>query len=245
MTRDVITVGPETTIVEAANVMLANRISGLPVLGSGGELLGVVSEGDFLRRAEIDTLQKRSRWMSMLLGSGTSAEEFVRLRGRKVGEVMTREPVTVIEQTSLLAIVDLMEKNNIKRVPVMRSSQLVGIVSRSNLLQAVAKFARTVPGTTVDDHQIHARIVAAMDQQDWMPLGLHVVVRNGSVSLSGAVTSESSRAAAVVAAESVDGVTDVSDHLCWIEPMSGVWLGPAEMPAGSYFGDVDRHVSQS
>jgi CBS domain-containing protein len=228
MTRHVVTVGPETTILEAANTMLQNHISGLPVVDANGTLVGIVSEGDFIRRAEIGTQRKRGRWLNLLLGPGAAASDFVRAQGRKIGEIMTPEPLTVTEETSLEDIVRLMEKNNVKRLPVMRGSRIVGLVSRSNLLQAVASLARDVPDPTADDDHIRDRIIATIAKNDWMPFGLNVVVRNGVVHLDGVVTEERSRQAAIVAAETVAGVKEVHDHLCWVEPMSGMYLNSAE-----------------
>jgi CBS domain-containing protein len=228
MTRNVITVTPETTIVDAANLMLHNHISGMPVIDNSGKLVGVISEGDFLRRAETGTQRKRNRWLKFLLGPGAAASDFVRTQGRKVGEVMTRTPLTVTEQTSLEDIVELMEKNNIKRLPVMRDGAIVGLVSRSNLLQAVAALARDVPDPTADDDHIRERIVAAISGSSWKPFGLNVVVRKGVVHLDGVITEMRSRAACIVAAEAVAGVKEVHDHLCWVEPMSGLYMNSDE-----------------
>lgn len=227
MTRQVTTVSPDTPIVEAARTMLQNHISGLPVVDTNGRLVGIVSEGDFIRRAEIGTQRKHGRWLSFLLGPSTAAD-FVHEHGRKVGEVMTHDPLTVTEDTPLEAIVQLMEKNNVKRLPVMRDDRIVGIVSRANLLQAVAGLARDVPDPTADDDHIRDRIVAAIENNTWAPFGLNVIVRNGVVHLNGVITENSSRKAAIVAAETVAGVKEVHDHLCWVEPMSGVYLNSAE-----------------
>jgi CBS domain-containing protein len=228
MTRQVMTVGPDTTIVEAAGIMLQNHVSGLPVVGASGKLVGIVSEGDFLRRAEIGTQRKRSPWLKFLLGPGSAATDFVHERGRKVGEVMTPEPITITEDTLLQDIVQLMEKNHVKRLPVIRGDHIVGIVSRSNLLQAVAGLARDVPDPTADDDHIRDRITAAIAKNDWMPFGLNVVVCHGVVHLNGVITEEPARKAAIVAAEAVAGVKEVHDHLCWVEPMSGMYLNSAE-----------------
>jgi len=228
MTRKVITVGPSTSIVAAANIMLEKHVSGLPVVDETGKLVGVVSQGDFIRRAEIGTQRKRGRWLKFLLGSGTTASDFVHERGRKVGEIMTLDPCTVIEDATLESVVQLMEQNNIKRLPVMRGDQLVGIVTRSNLLQAVAELARDVPDPTADDDHIRNHIVACIEKADWTPFGLSVLVHNGNVHLSGVITNEKSRQAAIVATENVSGVKKVHDHLCWVEPMSGMYLNSQE-----------------
>ena len=145
MTRPVITILPDASITEAANLMLQRHISGLPVVDATGKLVGIVSEGDFIRRSEIGTQRRRGRFLKFILGPGQAATDFVHEHGCKISEVMTTEPVTITEDTSLEAIVALMEKNKLKRLPVLRDGQVVGIVSRANLLQAVASLARQVP----------------------------------------------------------------------------------------------------
>jgi CBS domain-containing protein len=228
MTRQVITVATGAPIVEAANTMLHNHISGLPVVDETGKLAGIISQGDFIRRAEIGTQRKRGRWLKLLLGPGRVASDFVRERGRKVGEIMTLDLCTVTEDATLEDIVSLMEQNNVKRLPVMRGDQLVGIVTRSNLLQAVAELAQEVPDPTADDDHIRNRIITSIEKTDWRPFGLGVIVRNGNVHLSGVITNERSRQAAIVAAENVSGVRKVHDHLCWVEPTSGMYLNSQE-----------------
>ena len=228
MTRRVITVGTETSIVDAANLMLQNHVSGLPVVDAAGKLLGIVSQGDFIRRAEIGTQRTRNRWLQILVGSGKEAAEFVRERARKVGEIMTADPCTVTESTPLTDIVALMESRNIKRLPVLRGDRIVGIVTRTNLLQAVASLAKEIPDPTADDDHIQDRIITAIEKTDWRPFGLSVTVRNGIVDLRGVITEERARQAAIVAAENVSGVKQVHDHLCWVEPMSGMYINSPE-----------------
>jgi CBS domain-containing protein len=228
MTRQVVTVVAEAPVADAANAMLEKHISGLPVIDETGKLVGIVSQGDFIRRAEIGTQRKRGRWLKFLTGPGRAASDFVRERGRRVGEIMTLDPCTVTEDATLEDIVGLMERNNIKRVPVMRGDRLVGIVTRTNLLQAVAGLTRAIPDPTADDDHIRNRIITAIEKADWAPFGLGVIVLNGVVHLRGVITNEQSRQAAVVASENVSGVTKVHDHLCWVEPMSGMYLNSQE-----------------
>jgi len=228
MTRPVITVTPETTILEAANTMLQKHVSGLPVVDASGKLVGIVSEGDFIRRSEIGTQRKRGRFLKFILGPGAAAADFVQAHGSKVAEIMTQQPVTVTEDTPLEEIVLRMENNNVKRLPVMRGDKIVGIVSRANLLQAVASLARQVPAPTADDDHLRNRIIDALEKNDWCPFGLNVIVRDGIVHLSGVITEESSRQAAVVATENVTGVKKVHDHLCWVDTMSGMYLNSPE-----------------
>ncbi len=228
MTRSVYSVLPEATILEAANIMLQRHISGLPVIDAAGKLVGIVSEGDFIRRSEIGTQRKRGRWLKFLLGAGEAATEFVHEHGRKISEVMTRDPLTISEDTPLEEIVKTMENNGVKRLPVMRGDKLVGIVSRANLLQAVATLARDIPDPTADDDHIRRRIVDTLGKNDWCPFGLNVVVRDGIVHLSGVITEERSRQASIVGAENVAGVKKVHDHLCWVDTMSGMYLESPE-----------------
>ena len=228
MTRSVITITPEATILEAAKTMLRHHVSGLPVVDAAGKLVGIVSEGDFVRRSEIGTQRKRGRWLKFILGPGQAATDFVHEHGRKVSEVMTPNPFTVTEDATLEEIVESMETNGVKRLPVMRGNQLVGIVSRANLLQAVASLAREIPDPTADDDHIRRRVIDVLEKNDWCPMGLGVVVRDGIVHLSGVITEERSRQAAMVAAQNVAGVQKVHDHLCWVDTMSGMYLESPE-----------------
>jgi CBS domain-containing protein len=228
MTRSVISVTPDTTVVEAANIMLKRHVSGLPVVDDTGKLVGIVSEGDFVRRSEIGTQRKRGRWLKFILGPGTSASDFVQEHGRRVSEVMTTSPITITEDTALAEIVDIMEQNNVKRLPVVRGDRVVGIVSRANLLQTVASLAHQIPDPTADDDHIRSRIIDALEKNDWCPFGLNVIVRDGIVHLSGVITEERARQAAIIATENVDGVKKVHDHLCWVDTISGVYLNSPE-----------------
>jgi CBS domain-containing protein len=228
MTRPVVAIPPDATILQAANLMLERHISGLPVVDSTGKLVGIVSEGDFIRRGEIGTQRRRGRFLKFILGPGQAATDFVRERGRKISEIMTHDPITVTEDTSLETIVALMEKNKLKRLPVIRDGRVVGIVSRANLLQAVASLARQIPDPTADDDHIRNRIIDALSRQDWCPHGLSVVVRDGAVNLGGIITDERARQAALVCAENIAGVRKVHDHLCWVDPMSGLYMIAAE-----------------
>jgi CBS domain-containing protein len=228
MTRSVTAISPDATILEAANTMLRQHVSGLPVVNAGGQLVGVVSEGDFIRRSEIGTQRKRGRWLKFLLGAGESATDYIHEHSRKVSDVMTSDPITVSEDATLEEIVNAMETNGVKRLPVMRGDRLVGIVSRASLLQAVASLAREIPDPTADDDHIRSRVIASIEKNDWSPFGLNVIVRDGIVHLSGVVTEERSRQAAIVAAQNVAGVKQVHDHLCWVDTMSGMYLESPE-----------------
>jgi len=228
MTREVITVTSDAPIAEAAAKMLDNHISGLPVIDAAGKLVGIVSDGDFVRRSEIGTQRKRAPWLQLLVGPGKQATEFVRASGRRVEDVMTPDPITASEDTTLESLVETMEKNNIKRVPIVQFGRITGIVTRINLLRAVTHLAREVPDPTADDDHIRDRVTRAIEQNDWRPLGLQVTVRDGVVHLHGVITDYRCRDAAIVAAENVSGVRQVHDHLCWVDPFSGMYLNSEE-----------------
>ena len=223
MTRKVTTVKADTPILDAANLMLQQHISGLPVVDETGKLIGMVSEGDFIRRSEIGTQRLRIRWLDFLMGARKVALNFVHEHGRKVGEIMTQDDLyTATEDMPLEELVRLMERHNVKRLPVMRGDRLVGIVTRSDLLRAVASLARDVPDPTADDDHIRKRVIASIEDNDWRPAQLGVTVRDGIVHLSGIITDEQFRQAAIVAAENVSGVKLVHDHLYLFDAMSGL-----------------------
>jgi CBS domain-containing protein len=229
MTRDVVSIGPGAPVLEAVQLMLQHRISGLPVVDAAGNLQGVVTEGDFLRRAETGTQRKRSRFVEFLLGPGRLATEYAHASGRRVDEVMTLEVRTVTEDTSLEQVVHVMERYRVKRVPVVQGRKVVGIVTRANLMRAVASLALAEHPVAASDVAIRERLIAELKAQRWAPVGLiDVVVKDGVVRLSGALTDERERQAIRIAAENIPGVTKVEDHLIWIEPNSGVVVGAHE-----------------
>ena len=228
MTRKVLSIEPDASIFQAVHSMLQNKISGLPVVNNDGDLVGVVTEGDFLRRAETTTERKRPRWLAFLVGPGKLADEYVRTHARKIADVMTPEPYTVTEDTALEDVVQLMEKRRIKRLPVVRGKKLIGIVSRANLLHALASLAPQVhfSASAPTDETIRNLLLNELDHQRWAPMGfLNVVVNNGVVELWGNITDEREREALIVAARNIPGVRDVKDNLAWVEPMSGVVIG--------------------
>lgn len=231
MTQYVISVGPSDTLARAVRTMLQNDISGLPVLDAAGTLLGMITEGDLLRRAETETQRRRPRWLEFFVGPGSLADEYVHAHGRKVSEVMTHDPVTVTEGTPLEEVVTLMEKRQIKRVPVVRGDKVVGIVSRANLLHALARLSGEARPATADDQTIRRRLMAKLGKEQWAPLAaIDVIVRDGVVDLWGFITDERTRQALIVAAENIEGVKAVKDHLAWIDPMSGMSFLPPEEP---------------
>jgi len=227
MTRKVISVEADEPILTAARVMLENRISGLPVLDKEGELVGMVTEGDFLRRSELGTQRRRPKWLEFIVGPGRLADEYVHTAGRKVEEIMTRDPSTIVEDASLESVVEMMESRHIKRLPVTRGGRVVGIVSRANLMHALASFARGTLAPNGGDSAIRDNILAALAKAQWAPR-VNVVVKSGVVELWGIITDERERQGIIVAAENAPGVNKVHDHLVWVEPMSGMAFASAE-----------------
>jgi len=226
MTQNVISVQATEPVLKAARLMLQNRISGLPVVSSKGDLVGIVTEGDFLRRSELGTQRRRPKWLEFIVGPGKLADEYVHNSGRKVEEVMTPDPRVVAEDDSLEKVVELMEKHHVKRLPVMRGSRMVGIVSRANLMHALASLARDTEASG-PDWSIRDKILAAIGKEGWAPR-INVVVRNGVAELWGVITDEREREGLIVVAENVAGVKEVHDHLVWVEPMSGMAFPSAE-----------------
>lgn len=228
MTHPVITVTPETTVGEAAELMLGQHVSGLPVVDAAGTVVGIVTEGDLLRRAETGTERRRARWLEFLIAPGRLASEYAHANGRRVGEVMTDTVVTVGPDDAVADLTELLERRRIKRVPVVDREKLVGIVSRANLLRALVRnLPREEGAGTVSDREIRDHILAEIAKQPWGPrASVDVRVENGVVELHGAVTDDRERPALRVLAENVPGVKGVRDRLTWVEPMSGFVVPP-------------------
>ncbi|MBO0757771.1 MAG: CBS domain-containing protein [Bradyrhizobiaceae bacterium] len=238
MTRDVVSIAPNASIWEAACLMLEKEISGLPVIDHKGKLVGILTEGDCLRRAETGTERTRPRWLETLMSPDRLANEYIHSHGRKVAEVMTRDVVTVSEDTPLEQIVHLMESRRIKRIPVLRGGEVVGIVSRANVVRGLASLARVLPPATTDDTTIRDQVLAELHRQKWAPQHLiDVTAKDGVVDLWGVVLADKQREAAVVAAENVPGVKAVRTHLSWVEPMSGMVFYEPEAQAGENRAD--------
>ncbi len=213
MVTSVITVGPQASVQEVAKLLLTNRISGLPVVSDQGDLVGIVSEGDLLHRAEAGTGRRRPWWLAILTGRDVLAAEYVREHSFKVADVMTRHVITATPDTSLQDIAHLLEKNGIKRVPIVDDGRLVGIVSRANLLQALA--SGTKKGETApSDGTIREDVMARLRAKSWTrPSLVNVIVQDGTVELWGIVNSQTEKRAVRVAAEVTPGVRAVNDNL--------------------------------
>jgi CBS domain-containing protein len=221
MTRTVVSVDPGQQVGEIAALMLEHQISAVPVVDGSGKLIGMVSEGDLMRRAELATEKQRSWWLRLFVGDDYLAHEFVKSHGLRARDVMTRKVVTVEEATPVADIVNLLEEHGIKRVPVMRDGKIVGIVTRANLLRALAAAADVEPARSAGtDRAIQARILAALEQQPWWKKrGCSVIVSDGVAHLWGTTESPEEREALRVAAETTPGVRAVKNHVNVVRPM--------------------------
>ncbi len=213
MSRNVITIGAEASVIDAVKTMLSHHISGLPVLDAAGRLVGMLSESDFVRRVELGTEQTQRRWLAMLTNVERAATDFARQRGRKVSQIMSPRPITIGEDTPLEQIVRLMESHNIKRFPVLRGQEIVGMVTRSDFMNALATLSRGQVGYSDSDDHIRKSVLAAVSHAPWRPCGLNVNVHDGTVTLRGSIRSDEARKAVLVAAENVAGVKAVEDEL--------------------------------
>ena len=228
MTRNVITVERETSVADVIRLMLENNVSGLPVLDDG-KVVGILTEGDLLRRSETGTEKQRPRWLEMLMGPGRMAGEYVRTHGRKVEAIMTTDLISVTGDTPLDEVVGLMERRRIKRVHVIERDVLVGVVSRLDLLRALLRTIEAEHSEIRGDDEIREQILAELAKAAWVPRdGLSISVKDGVVDLNGVILEEKEREALRVVAENVPGVKAVEDHLVWIEPVSGTVIDPSQ-----------------
>jgi CBS domain-containing protein len=214
MTPDVISVAPETSVADVVRLMLQHRISAVPVLDEG-RLVGIISEGDLLRRVETGTDAPPSRWLELVHSGDARAADYVKTHGRRADEVMTRSVITVGENASLAQIARILAAHRFRRVPVMRGERLAGIVSRANLMQALAsRMAAPAEEPTADDRRIRDALLTEIASQSWAAPGdASVTVSNGVVHLWGGIDSEAKHRALVVTAENIPGVTAVEDHM--------------------------------
>ena len=214
MTVEVVTASADATVQEVARLLVAHRISAVPVVDGAGKLLGIISEGDLLRRAELGTERRRSWWLELISTSRELAADYVRSHAQRVADLMSRDVVTVGEDTPIADIADLLESRHIKRVPVVRDGRPVGIVSRANLVQALASLAPGADnGKASNDQAIRDRLLDELARQKWsVATPANIVVHHGVIHLWGYLLSEQEQQALRVAAESLVGVRAVKDH---------------------------------
>jgi CBS domain-containing protein len=212
--RDVVTVRSDTDVAEAIKLLSEHDVSALPVVDKAGDLVGMLSEADLIHRAEIGTEKHRPWWLEAMTGASTLAEEFAKSHGKKVREIMTSGAISVSEDMPLSEIATLFERKRIRRVPVVKDGKLVGIVSRSNLIQALASVVGRIDQHDETDRQIRLELLSRLKDQPWTGFGdRNITVGNRVVHLGGLVGSEAERKALLALAESVPGVSKVSDEM--------------------------------
>ena len=223
MVSNVITVPITATIGETAAILLNNHISGAPVLGEKGELVGIVSEGDLMRRPETGTAKPPSWWLELISSERSLASEYIKSHSRKVVDVMSRNVVTASPDTPLGDIAALLERNRIKRVPIVEGGKIVGIVSRANILQALASASKKLPSLTSEsDAELRRKVMARLAAEKWRPTMLTVTVQDGTVDLWGLVHSSEEKKAARLVAELTPGVRSVVDNIV-VQPVGSGW----------------------
>lgn len=215
MTTNVITAQPNTGVWEIARLLLQHRISAVPVVDAKNRVLGIVSEGDLMRRAEGDTESRHSWWLEAISTTQDKAVDYIKTHGRKAEDVMTRSVLTVAEETPLQKIAGLLEKHHVKRVPVIRDGRLVGIVSRANLLHGLAAGGtESANPSSFDDQAIRGKLLHVLSEETGLnTASINVIVNDGVVQLWGLVGSTSEKKAAQIAAENTPGVKSIENHL--------------------------------
>lgn len=211
MTKHIVTVSPETDVRTIARRLIERRISAVPVVDDSGRLVGLVSEGDLMRRRESGTERHASWWLRLLAGPEEQARQYTKSHGMKAADIMTRKVITVAEDMPLDEIASTLERHGIKRVPVVRDGRIVGIVSRANLLHGLAA-GGVMRKVTVGDSQLREAIGKALTDAGVRTEFMNIVVADGVVHLWGAVESAAEKEAMRVAAESVPGVRGVNDE---------------------------------
>jgi CBS domain-containing protein len=210
----VVTVAADATAQEAAAQMLRHRVSALPVVDQSGKLIGIVSEGDLMRRGELGTERERSWWLELLTSNRTLATDYAKAHGRKVSEVMSRKLIAANPDTPINDIALLLEQHAIKRVPIVDKGKLVGIVARANLVQALAGLnVKTPEKQAGKDSEIREEVLARLSGAPWRPWLLNVTVHDSVAELWGIANSNDEKTAAGVAVENAPGVVKVNNHI--------------------------------
>ncbi len=214
MVRDVVTVGPNTKVAEAVALLVKHDISALPVVDLDGNLLGMLSEADLLEREELGAEHHHPWWTESLMPASKLAKEFAKAHGKKVSEIMSTNVISASLDTPVSDIAALLERHRIKRVPIVSGDRIVGVVSRSNLIQALAS-SKPVEAKSQADRIIRLELLDRLGQQQrWTDFGgRNIIVQDGVVHLWGLISSESERKALIALAEGVPGVVSVSDEM--------------------------------
>lgn len=214
MTSDVATARPEMTVKDIASLMVARHISGLPVVSKDGEVVGMVSESDLLHRSEIGTADDESALAQLFTRADEVAQHYVKAHGKKVHDVMSRPVVSVDEDSELSHVADTLDRNRVKRVPVIRQGKVVGIISRSDLVRALSRVDVRESKVQLGSGLIHQTVTDAMRELSWIDTSyVNVTVKGGVVHLWGYVQSEDQRNALCALVEDMPGVDRIDDHL--------------------------------
>lgn len=214
MTSKVLTVKPDTTVGEIAALMARERISGVPVVDQDGRMIGIVSETDLLHRTETGTERKRKWWISLFLDTDMRARDFIKGHGHTAADVMSRFVISVRDDAGLAEVADMLDTNNLKRVPVLKAGQLVGMITRGDLVRALANAETTRSPAVGDSAKLQKLLNERIEQQSWLnPSYLNVVVTDAAVELWGFVSSEDQRRALLILVRELAGERQVGDHL--------------------------------
>lgn len=217
MTTEVATVQSVTPVREVASLLLKRRVSAVPVVDDDGGLLGIVSECDLMRRPETGTERHSSWWLSLLTAPEDRAASYIKTHGGQAGDVMTRNLITITEDTSLGEAANTLERHRIKRVPVLRDGKMVGILSRADLLRGLVAW-RPTPTTSMEDRTIKEAAIKALAEAGVSTAFMSVIVSDGVIYLWGAVESELEKEAARVAVDSAPGVVGVREEIAVLPP---------------------------
>jgi CBS-domain-containing membrane protein len=213
MVTNVVTVHSDASVKEIAETLLANRISAMPVIDDTGGLIGIVSEGDLIHRVELGTERHPSWWLEFLVGKQALAYDYIKSHGRRAGDLMTRHVITVNAETPLSEVASLLDKHQIKRVPVVDKGKIIGIVSRANLVQALINRPQGVASKIVEDSVLRGNIFTRLQSERWWPGGVNIIVHDGIVELWGIVESHVEKDAIRLAVEETPGVRTISDNI--------------------------------
>lgn len=214
MTKDVVTVGPETTVGDIAALLVTHRIGAVPVVADDRRLLGIVSQTDLVHRSETGTEKRRKWWLEAFADPDAKAREYVKSHGQKAQDVMTRVVVSVSETASLAEVADTLDTHRVRQVPVVASGRLVGMVSRADMVRALAEVSITAPAARPEGGALQKAIWDQIKAQPWLKTSyVNLAVKDGVVDLWGAVDSEDQRRALRVLVEGVPGVTKVEDNV--------------------------------